>query len=200
MHENPVEHALLIKKLKQAAITKAEVVSESFKEPSLKAVEDNNPTILKFMPKGKNNQQTGLLKASLVNFVTGQLQIKSELPKYAFYEDELIHTKNEEQLKPVDLDEQIDDTVLDEYKVVMHLAEMERQAENFQFFVNNKVQHFTNMKQLLNDSKFLTQPFKETMTAFNKDNFLRPEHLNNEKLQWEDIEKTTLGRRLDGYF
>jgi len=56
------------------------------------------------------------------------------------------------------------------------------------------------MKQLLNDSKFLTQPFKETITAFNKDNFLRSEHLNNEKLQWEDIEKTTLGRRLDGYF
>ena len=57
------------------------------------------------------------------------------------------------------------------------------------------------MKQLLNDSKFLTQPFHETMTAFQtKDNFLRSEHLNYEKLQWEDIEKTTLGRRLDGYF
>ena len=46
MHENPAEHALLIKKLKQAAITKAEVVSESFKEPSLKAVEDENLSLL----------------------------------------------------------------------------------------------------------------------------------------------------------
>jgi hypothetical protein len=66
----------------------------------------------------------------------------------------------------VNTDELIDDAVMDDFKVVMHLSEMERMADNFQKFVADKHTHFTNMKQLLNDTKFLTQPFHETMTAF----------------------------------
>lgn len=87
---------------------------------------------------------------------------------------------------------------MDDIKVMNHLAQFERNGENFADFVHDKTTHFENMKQLLTDTRFLTAPFHEQMTAFDqsRDNFLQSEHLGYEKLQWEEIENTTLGRRL----
>lgn len=50
LNNDPVEHAALVRKLKQTAITKSEVVQESFKETCLREVEDKNVSILRTSP------------------------------------------------------------------------------------------------------------------------------------------------------
>ena len=88
------------------------------------------------MPRGPG--KPNLIRASIANFVSNQLQVKSQPAKYAFYNDELLNAKAAEEAALVNQDELVDDAVLDDYKVMMHLSEMERMADNFQQFVADK--------------------------------------------------------------
>ena len=78
----------------------------------------------------------------------------------------------------------IDDTVVDELKIIKHLALMERKADKYEEYVIDKNSNFQNIKQLLLDSKFLIAPFVEKKTNFQQhsDSFLKAELLNYEKL------------------
>jgi hypothetical protein len=91
---------------------------------------------------------------------------------------------------------------MDEIKIMRHLSQIEHNYSNYEAFVREKRTNLDNMAKILNDSRFLTAPFSEHTTVFQqaRDNFVKKEHLPYEKLQWVDIEDTSLGRRLESYF
>lgn len=107
----------------------------------------------------------------------------------SFYELDTKLTNVGKPMPKKKIDEMIDDTIIDEIKLIKHLSQMERMADNYTEYVRDKNSNFHNVKQLLNDAQFLTEPFVERKTnqAQHDDLFLKTEHLSYEKLTWEDI-------------
>ena len=96
-----------------------------------------------------------------------------------------------------------DDTHIDLTKV-MNRFQLDREAEEvYQKQLTTKFKDYDNLRTLLNNTGLIAEAITENGRPFNpsKNTFFMPaSKVTYATIEWKDIEHTSLGRRLTGYF
>ena len=106
-------------------------------------MERDNPTVIK-PAKMTGKSESIKLKPSLVEFIAGQMSRKKEKSYYEI-NNNLAYAPGKPMEKQK-IDEMIDDTMIDDIKLIRHLSHMDRLAENYTEYVRDKNSNFKNVK------------------------------------------------------
>ena len=96
-----------------------------------------------------------------------------------------------------------DDTDIDMVKVMRRLQVDQDLEQAFSKAVTEKFTNFNDLRQLLEDSKLISEPIIEEGREFDPEKnqlFVPVDAIDYAMLEWKDIEHTSLGRRLTQYF
>ena len=96
-----------------------------------------------------------------------------------------------------------DDTEIDQCKVMHQLQYMEDRTTGFQMAIDEKMNNMDDLRKLLADSKLISEPIVEEGREFdpNKNQFFVPiQNIDYAEVEWDQIQHTSLGRRLTAYF
>ena len=96
-----------------------------------------------------------------------------------------------------------DDTKIDEVKVMHQLHNIEALETSFKETIDEKLNDFNDLRQLLINTRLISEPIVEEAREFNptKNQFFVPaENIDFATIEWDQIQHTSLGRRLQAYF